>query len=239
MLFFRDPDFDGYIADTDALRERTFRLRYQVYCIERGFEPLEQPHPQQERDHYDAHSVHFLLHHRGRGVDVATTRLVLGEAPSKLPFFHVAGPCLTQPELPGWPPSAEVSRLAISKVCRRRQADRNLLYGAGADPLRLPAHATPGHPGLVVALYRCLYAYSRVAGIADWYMMMEPALARLLGQVGVVPEPLGPAVHYRGLRVPYRINVQGFIDQIRAHRPDVADYIDDETRRPAVAAVRG
>jgi N-acyl amino acid synthase of PEP-CTERM/exosortase system len=239
VLLFRDPYFDGYVADTDSLRERTYRLRYQVYCIERGFEPTDQPNPGQERDRYDAHSMHFLLHHRERGVDVGTTRLVLGEAPGKLPFFRIAGHCLNKPDLPACPPSAEVSRLAISKACRRRHADRNLLYGAGTDPERLPDHATPGHPGVVIALYRCLYAYSKADGIADWYMMMEPALARLLGQVGVVPEPLGPAVHYRGLRVPYRINVQGFIDQIRRHRPDVASYIDDDAHGVVRAAALG
>ena len=86
-----DPDllahftryFEILRADTPALLEQVFRLRYAVYCQEGclpGFDPVDYPDGL-ERDIYDYEhrSVHCLLRHRPTGSNAGTVRLVLAD----------------------------------------------------------------------------------------------------------------------------------------------------------------
>ena len=61
-------------ANSAALRERVFSLRYQVYCHELGYAL---PHAgTREFDEYDQLADHVLLEHRVSGADVGCIRLV-------------------------------------------------------------------------------------------------------------------------------------------------------------------
>ena len=51
-------------ADTPQRLEECFRLRYQVYCLETGFEDKDAFPDGMERDHFDTHSVSSLLIHK-------------------------------------------------------------------------------------------------------------------------------------------------------------------------------
>ena len=64
-------------ADTPALREAAFRLRYQVYCVENAFEDPSHFPDRMEYDAYDQRAVHALLVHRPTG-NVAGTASVTG-----------------------------------------------------------------------------------------------------------------------------------------------------------------
>src|SRR5690348_7843958 len=71
-----DRAFEGVSADTPELKAECFRIRYQVYCIEQGFEEAD-VNPGIEIDQYDERSAHALLVHRSSGLAVGTIRLVL------------------------------------------------------------------------------------------------------------------------------------------------------------------
>ncbi|MFZ2168884.1 MAG: PEP-CTERM/exosortase system-associated acyltransferase, partial [Methylococcaceae bacterium] len=62
---------------SDELKKEVYKLRYQVYCIETGFESSEQHPDNLEFDEYDQQSVHYLIRHRKSGDYAATTRLIL------------------------------------------------------------------------------------------------------------------------------------------------------------------
>ena len=67
-------------ADTPSLLDQAFRLRFQVYCVERGFEnPADHPDGR-ERDRDDDRSLHSLLIDRATGSAVGTVRLILPRA---------------------------------------------------------------------------------------------------------------------------------------------------------------
>jgi len=55
-------------ADSDELLDRVFRLRFQVYCVERGFEDAAEHPNGRERDRDDRRSLHFLVLDRATGV---------------------------------------------------------------------------------------------------------------------------------------------------------------------------
>ena len=56
--------------------EETFRLRYRVYCEERGFERPEDHPDGLEVDRFDVHARHFASYNSG-GNMVGTVRIIL------------------------------------------------------------------------------------------------------------------------------------------------------------------
>ncbi len=222
MIIFSDSYFDGHLADSPELRARARRLRYQVYCVEHAYEPREQPVAGEERDPYDARAVAFLFTHRESGLDVGTVRLVFAADSEGLPFRHaMAGHPLLPLDSGG--PTAEVSRLAISKTFRRRVEDGDAPWNMPGE--RPDVRARPFHPGSVFGLMRCILTYSRFAKLACWYAMMEPSLARRLARTGVVAEPLGPVIQHHGLRAPYRFPLAAAEAQLRANEPVLWAYV--------------
>ena len=107
-------------ADTPSLLDQAFRLRFQVYCVERGFEnPTDYPDGR-ERDRDDDRSLHSLLIDRATCSAVGTVRLILPRGRDELPVFGVIGPReRSVTRLPS-ETTAEVSRFAVAKSFRRQ-----------------------------------------------------------------------------------------------------------------------
>src|ERR1700684_376337 len=61
------------VVDTPELLSEVFRLRYQVYCVEKGYEP---GYDGMESDEFDSDARHVLLIHRASGEPVGTVRIV-------------------------------------------------------------------------------------------------------------------------------------------------------------------
>ena len=108
-------DFDLTVADTFETREAAYRLRHQVYCLERGYEPSRGG---RETDDFDQDAGHILLSQRSTGRVVGTVRVVVAEdgAPSGLPLGLIC-PAELLATLPQGR-TGEVSRFAISKELR-------------------------------------------------------------------------------------------------------------------------
>ena len=73
--------FKSHFATVDADRPPfvgdAYRLRYQIYCVEKGFEDST-AHPNElEKDEFDSHAVQSLLLDRATGIALGTARLVL------------------------------------------------------------------------------------------------------------------------------------------------------------------
>ena len=61
QIWHASEEFDPVIGNTPKLRCEAYRLRYQVYSLERGFEPGDNG---MEIDSFDDQSQHVLLLHR-------------------------------------------------------------------------------------------------------------------------------------------------------------------------------
>src|SRR5437016_3162055 len=59
--------FEVIRADTPALLDRVYQLRYQVYCVENQFEDPVENLGGREIDADDDHAAHVLLTHRESG----------------------------------------------------------------------------------------------------------------------------------------------------------------------------
>ncbi len=191
-------------ADTPELRDKVYRLRYQVYCLERQYEPGEDG---RECDEYDSKARHILLIHRSTGESIGTVRVVVPQRRGDLgtlPMARVAG---MQP-LQWLPPATtgEVSRFAISK--RRRMS-----CNAGAM-VRL---------GLMKGLFRV----SVEMGLTHWCAIMEPTLKRLLSFNGIHFQSIGPLVDFHGFRQPVYCSIDETFDHVRVTQPDLWYWATD------------
>jgi N-acyl amino acid synthase of PEP-CTERM/exosortase system len=141
--------FQQYFEITPALsqddREDVFRIRHEVYCRDLGWEPLRADG--METDAFDAQSVHCLLRHRGSGMLVGCTRLILADATQPqalLPFeescAEVIDRRIADPAALPREQVAEVSRLAVMRDFRQRKGEQQ--SGAGRRRRRFRAART-------------------------------------------------------------------------------------------------
>jgi len=202
-------------ADTRALIETAFALRYQVYCVERQFEDPSRQSQGLEIDQFDRHAVHSLLFHRSCADAIGTARLILPEArPNSLPIQQLlkkngldAGDFFPSET------TAAVSRFAISKEFRRRDAESDLSFNTEARREKrgyLPC----------LGLIQILLRQSMELGVEYWGAVMEPQLLRLLAVMGIRFQPIGPLVSHHGLRQPSYCHLPTMLRELAEARPE-------------------
>lgn len=214
--------------------EECFRLRYEVFCAERGFLPCEDYPDRLERDAYDAHALHFLASHLD-GEPAGTARLVLN-GPLGLPMVphckvQQSFEFLADPQHPLKHRYAEISRLAVSRGFRRRQGDT--VYGGPPRTNRIPtsppiSRAAPAPndvPEMVSGIFRLIYQESKRHGVTHWVVAMERSLQIMLKRMGIVFSPIGPEVDYYGPVRPYIAEIAAVERYVCRQRPDTRDYM--------------
>ncbi len=190
-------------TSAEQLRE-VFRLRHQVYCVERGFESAV---GEEETDEFDARSRHALLRHASDGEVVGTVRVLaanLANLDDSFPMQRLCDASWFRP-LP-LRTTGEVSRFAISKQRR--------ISCATASLLRL-------------ALLRGVVQISSDMGLTHWLAVMEPSLLRLNQRNGIHFQPVGPLVSYHGIRQPTVGNIAIVLARMRSEQWQVWNYLTD------------
>jgi N-acyl amino acid synthase of PEP-CTERM/exosortase system len=194
------------LADTPAALREAQQVRYQVYCVERGFLTGENGF---ERDDYDDFARHAVVRWRQTGEVVGTVRLVLPKSPAggdDFPIQHVCEPALMRGYLRST--TGEVSRFALAK-----QATKQMRCSSAATSL------------LRLALIQGAVWLSAEAGHTHWLAVMEPTLVRLLRATGLYFLPIGPLVDYHGLRQPVVAELVPTLARMADEQPVVWDFV--------------
>lgn len=200
-----DSKFETFLADTELARRLHYQVRYRVFCLDRGFEDPKKAIYDEERDHWDTQSRHFLVREKATGQWVATMRMILPEA-KPFPIQTLCNISFNDDLSYRRDASCEISRLCMIKRYRGRQ---NISHSftdesAGADAENLSEGVCRrAEPEIMLGLFRAGLAYSREKGLKQWYFLVTPALARMLARIGVCLKQLGPEIEHRGIRVPY------------------------------------
>lgn len=191
------------IADTPELVRDAHSLRYQVYCLERGYKPGQDG---LEVDAYDAHSEHVVLQQAACGTVIGTARLILPRATKPQSSFPMQDVCTRErfATLP-FHCTAEVSRFAVSK-------ERRGLSTAATSLSRL-------------VLVRGLVQLSYDQGVTHWCAVMERTLLRLLRASSIHFQDMGPAVEYYGLRQPSFCNLSNMLGRMVREQPEIWDFV--------------
>ena len=196
-------ELDIEIATGSAQIEEAQRLRYKVYCEERGFEPGENG---LEQDEFDMLSRHVLVRSRNSGEVLGTVRVVLGcgqRGATSFPMNRVCERYVLAP-LPAMA-TGEISRFALTR-------DRPCVSPAAAALMRL-------------FLMRGIVAVSGEHDLTHWCAIMERSLLRLLRATAIHFEHVGPAVEYHGPRQPAVGAISTVLGRIRSEKPLVWSFI--------------
>jgi N-acyl-L-homoserine lactone synthetase len=197
-----DEECNVIVANTPELVTECLRLRYQVYCLEKGYEPGING---RETDAFDENARHVLLIHRASGEAVGTVRVIPPSDTDGLDSLPMTAHCAPG-LLSGLPArtTGEISRFAISK-------QRRLTCGAG----------TMIRHGLMQGIFRV----SRELGLTHWCAVMEPMLLRLQKRSAIYFEHLGPLIEYHGMRQPSYGHIDTVLKGIKFSQWDVWNYV--------------
>ena len=217
--------------------KRIFRLRYEVYAIEFGFEnPADFP-DKLEKDAYDDHSVHFVALNTDDAV-IGTVRMIL-HSPKGFPVEHAA-------EITGFHDKpapehlTEVSRLAVSKRLRRRPEDGmhgvesyipQSQGGASDKKPDNPVVEKREKPVIVLGLYKAVYHKCKKLGITHMYMITEDKLFYALYKFGFIFSQVGDPVIYHGKRTPYATSWYEIEKHMHIHHKKMFDFLLEDLEK--------
>ena len=190
------------IADTPEQILEAQRLRYKVYCEERGYEPGANG---LEQDEFDAMSCHVLIRGLSTGAVFGTVRVVLatpGAGHDSFPMQRVCERYVLAP-LPALA-TAEISRFALTR-------DRCGLNPSAAALMRL-------------FLMRGIVQMSGQNRLTHWCAMMESSLLRMLRATSIHFQAVGPTVEHHGTRQPAVAAIGSMLDRIRLERPQAWSF---------------
>lgn len=213
--------YENLDATPQGLNE-SYRLRYQVYCLERAFLPSADYPQGIERDEFDANSAHFGAYNN-EGAMVGAARLVLSDKFHYPLFEHCQLDSRQTPNDMNGTNTAEVSRLVLSKLYRRRPNDG--LYGTSYPETEAGILATVSggerrrQPEIVLGLYQIMYRFSVRHGMRYCLAAMERPLARLLGRYCFDWRQAGPQVDYYGPVAPYVLDLLEFTEALKNGNP--------------------
>lgn len=207
-------DFTFNVANSDAEKNRIYRLRHEVYCQEIGYQPPESSSQGVELDAHDSHSIHCLIEHRRSGLAAGCLRLVFPAPESfgrnhRLPLQEYGEGSLTHDVLhPAKLPYnsiCEISRFAIARAFRHKPIKHETL-----DKENMFYDFTPEEkktfPLIIVALFLATYALVGLMHKRHVFAMMEPRLPRLLSMSGFNFTRVGERVEMHGSRNAFYID---------------------------------
>jgi len=191
------------VARTEAQIVEAMRLRYRVYCEERGYEPGENGI---EHDEFDPNAQHILVRSRATGEVFGTVRVVLSKADAGglgFPMERVCEDYVLGP-LPA-DATGEISRFALTR-------DRAGISPAAAALMRL-------------YLIQGIVQVSGELGLTHWCAIMEKTLLRLLRSTSIYFVPVGPAIEYHGVRQPAIWTLEDGLERMRRENPLVWSFL--------------
>jgi len=191
-----DSGFHARAIDDDPrLVEQSYRLRYQVYCVERQFLDAAAYPDGRETDEFDEYSVHLGVVDSS-GVLAATARLVKANRRGFPMFRHCAFfPEVQTLDSPQVVP-VEVSRVAISRDYPRARRRTEPFF----------------------TLVKAMVQGARRAGATHLMGATDAALHRWLVHFGLPYRISGPAVDYYGPVAPCIMSLQELDEIITAGR---------------------
>jgi len=188
-------------AETEEELYDVFRLRYKIYCLERGYESRTDHPYGVESDEYDPYSVH-IIGYTG-GVASATARLILpnpiGYPAERHCNIDIRNICRDTHKI------AEISRFAVS--CDERYEGSCMRQATLS---------------LIRELSRVIYQFD----ISYVMSIMTCGLKRLLTRSGLSFQQLGDPVEYHGIRTPYYAEVHDAAEELFINKREMFDTLN-------------
>jgi N-acyl amino acid synthase of PEP-CTERM/exosortase system len=183
-----DSRYEVVLANTPESREIHFKLRYKVFCLEKGFEDAGKFNSEKmEKDEYDSQAIHFLVRERVRNRWIGAARLVIDKV-SALPINKAAD--IDFPGVDHDPTVAEFSRLLV------------------LDNFRQVRLKTASEPEILLGLIRAVRDYCLQRDIKNILFLCRRSIRRILGNAGIDMLQIGSPCIHRGVRAPYIVDLE-------------------------------
>jgi N-acyl amino acid synthase of PEP-CTERM/exosortase system len=209
--------------DDPTLMTSVFALRFDVYCVERGFLPAQEHPDSLESDERDAASAHFCALDL-RGELAGCVRLVPADVEGRFPFQDHCPSLFEHSRLPEPGLAAEISRLMVHPRYRRRRGDT--LEGVTIAADSAPAvERRNDSPQIMLSMFRQMYLFSLANGTRYWYAAMERPLARVLARLGFAFQQVGEETDYYGPVAPYLADLRELELKLGEARPDLLSWM--------------
>ncbi|MEM9495214.1 MAG: PEP-CTERM/exosortase system-associated acyltransferase [Pseudomonadota bacterium] len=215
---FTDKNLSLSISRDEEHVARCQRLRYKVYCVERGWYDEVRIAKGHELDAFDDRANHALLTRNDTGESIGVVRLVLptGDAAQPdLPIQEITPDPLTLIEEPvDMTRLAEVSRFAVTRDFKNWTP-----YPGDPNAAKTSNHRR--FSMFSVLLMRSVVLMSRENGIEVLCATMEPSLILHLARMGIRFQPLGEPKEYHGVRQPCYARLSVIEEEMRQRRADI------------------
>jgi N-acyl amino acid synthase of PEP-CTERM/exosortase system len=237
--------FNVELATTQEQKEKVYHIRYRVYCDEFKFLDADDYTNEMEIDEYDDFSTSCLITHKSSGFPAACVRIVpaisaRGDHP--LPYEKLGPDILDQEFFSDFDEPrdslCEISRLAVDGAFRRRSGELATRFGE-IDALDI-THVEKRTFGLIaVATFLASAAAADLTNQASAFAMMEPFLPKLMKRSGIQFQRAGKDTDYHGLRAPYFIRMESFLDTMHSDLRDfyssVYECVHDSHKKSTLA----
>ena len=227
-----DEFFEAVLADDEESRDAHYRLRYEVYCRETGFESASEFPDGRERDEFDGSAAAFLVRSRVSGDWIATMRLVVRQV-EQLPISQFLDP----EERIATVSAGEISRFCVSSRYRRRTSQEVRIARSSSSPeSRVPSPESVGSllesrdPWILIGLLRAIRQYTDERSIQRCLFLAADSMASAVRAAGFSISEAGPEVEHRGWRRAYRFHWNAAEAGLEKRSPVVARMFG---RRPA------
>ena len=205
-------EYEVVLANTQESKEIHYKLRYQIYCLEKGFLEVENPEEEMEKDYYDERSIHFLVKSGDRWI--GTFRLVIDDF-GALPYYKVSGPDSRQFSQ-GKQKGAEFSRLGILRPFQKLRNDQS------------PDESPNKESEIMLKLLHAARDYCRENCIDHIIFLCRRSITRVLKQFELRAQQIGPTILHHGPRIPFAIsltdNHDGFDSLVDKHLSTPKSY---------------
>jgi len=217
--------FSIEVADSSAMKQKIYHIRYRVYCKEFEYEAVENCPDEMETDEYDDQSLHCLITHKNSQIPAACVRLVPASIQGhdvSLPFEKYCGKSIDHHFIEQLAldrnTECEISRLAVDGIFRKRSGEEVTRFGALNTEFSTEERRT--FLMIAVAAFLGATVLTELSGRTNVFAMMEPFLPRLLKRSGIIFQRAGEDIDYHGVRAPYFITTQS---ALKTMRPDLLE----------------
>tara|TARA_R110002124_G_scaffold287216_1_gene471359 strand:- start:44281 stop:45126 length:846 start_codon:yes stop_codon:yes gene_type:complete len=229
-----DQLFETVAAQSDSLKEKSFRIRHEVYCDEFGYEEAAKHADRLERDAYDERAEHSLLIHKRSGEAIGSVRIVppnFSDLSQSFPLQDIfkSGRLRDEDLLENM---CEISRLCMLKKFRVRSGDEGSPLGGVHDQeqetfvdrscRRVARRIIPFAP---IGLIQSSFDMASQRGLTHGCAILETRLINSLEQLGIICERIGPIIDYQGNRQPIIIDFLTTMNNLKVHQKAVWEMV--------------
>lgn len=236
-----DKYFEIKFANTEVLRQESFRIRHAVYCEELGWEPLRPDG--METDECDQYSFSLLLLHKRTGQYAGTVRIIIpppDQPQQKLPFeqhcLDSLYPDFDKLQQISRGSYGEISRLAVPEAFRRRSGEKNMPFVLNECDAKdvFSDDERRNFPNIAVGLYLSVIALVKICNHAATFVVVEPRLNKRLERLGLRFKQIGEEMDYHGVRALFYLPKEDYSADLNSEMLELFDSLEARLREQVV-----